>query len=876
MQNKIYIIFFFVLLWLPAKSQTLKGKINTVDNKIVSNANIIVKDSANAIGVKEFVIARNGSYTITLQKNYQNIFVEINAIGYTKENYTIKNTQKNQVYENDFLLNKDRVIDIAEIKIVNKRKPYTEANDTISFNVSSYKDGSDRKIQDIIRKLPGMEVNDDTGEIKFKGKPIETVQIEGDDLFSGNYTTGTKNINVDMIEQVQAIENFSANKLLKGLETDGRVALNLKLKKNITDISGSVNTALGSFEEKNLATDSDVNFLTISSKIKSFGTLSFNNIATNYAPFDYFGNFVSNTESENNSFKARKIIGEFSFVNVLDNNRTVLNNTLFANYNILLKKSQRTNFKSNLYFVKDKISALNNTESKNTIDNQTFETSEKNNITKQPLFFRADFIIKHFDSAKSSIDYDFIISYEKIGSESNLLQNTNTFFKTTLDSKNIFFKSKFQYTKRISDSKALQIMSYQTLSDLDQIFLRTPQNIDLNFTNAQQTIQSKKMFFDVKAILIGKVKKAKYKSNLGFEYLKLPLNSALVDLNANSQLLSSNAVDYSKSVLFSKNSLDYDWAYLRIFSNLNFALLSQYLDSRKTTDLIVEPDVNLSYKFSRISSINFGMGLKVNSTDEQYRFRNDILVSNRTTIKNNPSLDLQKISSANINYNLYDLSKQFQSIIGVSYSENKGGFFNNVNIDSNNTRLSYFFLNEKFNTTNFNFMIEKYLPFIESTIRLKTNYTTLTYKNFVNNSDIRENISEISSYEFFMKSAFDGVLNFENILKLNNFQTKNADNQVFRNQNINNAFKILIKPSKKLFSNIAFDYFKTANRSTYSFIDFFINYIPSDKRFTYSISGQNLLNNTDFREINISDFYTNSFSSNIIPRALLFKINYSF
>ena len=71
MQNKIYIIFFFVLLWLPAKSQTLKGKINTVDNKIVSNANIIVKDSANAIGIKEYTIARNGAFELILKKDYK-------------------------------------------------------------------------------------------------------------------------------------------------------------------------------------------------------------------------------------------------------------------------------------------------------------------------------------------------------------------------------------------------------------------------------------------------------------------------------------------------------------------------------------------------------------------------------------------------------------------------------------------------------------------------------------------------------------------------------------------------------------------------------------------------------------------------------------
>jgi hypothetical protein len=81
--------------------------------------------------------------------------------------------------------------------------------------------------------LPGIEVNDKTGEITYKGKPIETVNLEGDNLFGFNYAIGTKNINVDMVEEVQVIENFSANPLLKGIDSNDKVALNLKLKRLI-------------------------------------------------------------------------------------------------------------------------------------------------------------------------------------------------------------------------------------------------------------------------------------------------------------------------------------------------------------------------------------------------------------------------------------------------------------------------------------------------------------------------------------------------------------------------------------------------------------------------------------------------------------------
>ena len=133
MQIKTYVCCLLTLAFSFSKAQTIRGKITTFDNKNVVSANIIVKDSANAIGIKEYTIARNGAFEITLKKDYKNIFVEINANGYSKENYTIKNAQKNQVYENDFLLNKDRVIDIAEIKIVNKRKPYTYIQHAVFF-----------------------------------------------------------------------------------------------------------------------------------------------------------------------------------------------------------------------------------------------------------------------------------------------------------------------------------------------------------------------------------------------------------------------------------------------------------------------------------------------------------------------------------------------------------------------------------------------------------------------------------------------------------------------------------------------------------------------------------------------------------------------
>ena len=158
----------------------------------------------------------------------------------------------------------------------------------MTYNIEKYKDPTDKKVQDVLKRLPGIEVNEKSGEIKYKGKSVETVTLDGDNLFGYNYSLGTKNINIDMLEQVQAIDNYSENPLLKGIEGGEKVSLNLKLKKGKTDYSGNIDFGLGINNDLNLLNNSNANILGISKNYKSFGIVSYNNIGVNHSPFDYF------------------------------------------------------------------------------------------------------------------------------------------------------------------------------------------------------------------------------------------------------------------------------------------------------------------------------------------------------------------------------------------------------------------------------------------------------------------------------------------------------------------------------------------------------------------------------------------------------------
>lgn len=127
-----------------------------------------------------------------------------------------------------------------------------------------------------------------------------------------------------------------------------------------------------------------------------------------------------------------------------------------------------------------------------------------------------------------------------------------------------------------------------------------------------------------------------------------------------------------------------------------------------------------------------------------------------------------------------------------------------------------------------------------------------------------------------MKSAFDSKLNFQNILQFNLSKNETDANASFENQDLNNAFKLYYTPNKKWFTSFTYDFYKINKKANYSFLDLIVKYVPKNKQFSYSFNAKNILNNERFIEVRTSDFYTSTYSTNIIPRSILITCNYSF
>lgn len=150
--------------------------------------------------------------------------------------------------------------------------------DTLVFNVARYANAKDNAIIDVIKRLPGIKVEED-GTIKYQGKPINKFYIDGNDFIGGQYNLATDNISHKDVKSVEVMENHQPVKALEGIEFPEEAGINLKLKEDAR--SRWVGVAKGGVGVTPILYDASVYAMRIASKIQNIVTLRSGNTVWN-------------------------------------------------------------------------------------------------------------------------------------------------------------------------------------------------------------------------------------------------------------------------------------------------------------------------------------------------------------------------------------------------------------------------------------------------------------------------------------------------------------------------------------------------------------------------------------------------------------------
>ena len=220
-------VLFILLLAVQLSFSQIKmeGVVNDSIGQPLELANIIAIDRDTNI-LESFGITNNqGRYKLSLDKS-TDYKIQVSYIGMKPFEELISTKEEN--IEKDFSLLSDTTLD--EVELIYEM-PVIVRGDTLVYNADSFKTGTEKKLEDILEKLPGVEITDD-GEIEVEGKKVTKVMIEGKDFFDGDSKLAAKNIPSDAVDKVQVLRNFSEIGQLSGVTNNqDNVALNLKLKK---------------------------------------------------------------------------------------------------------------------------------------------------------------------------------------------------------------------------------------------------------------------------------------------------------------------------------------------------------------------------------------------------------------------------------------------------------------------------------------------------------------------------------------------------------------------------------------------------------------------------------------------------------------------
>jgi hypothetical protein len=223
MKNTIFTLLFIVTN-LTFSQIKMEGVIKDSLNSPLELANVILINKETS-SLESFAISNeNGEYKLALKKNTA-YNLQVSYIGMESISKLIQSNESN--LKKDFTLYESNMLDAVELTY---EMPVTVSGDTLIYNADSFKTGTERKLEDVLKNLPGVEVNDD-GQIEVEGKVVGKVMVEGKDFFDGDTKIAIKNIPSNAIDKVQILKNYSEVGQLSGVQNNqDNIAINIKLK----------------------------------------------------------------------------------------------------------------------------------------------------------------------------------------------------------------------------------------------------------------------------------------------------------------------------------------------------------------------------------------------------------------------------------------------------------------------------------------------------------------------------------------------------------------------------------------------------------------------------------------------------------------------
>lgn len=222
----------FALLWTcmtfsQGKPFKISGTlISEVDQSPLESATVYLETLKDSTLVTYTISDKNGAFVLDNRTYEDSLNLIVSYIGFETYSRILK------IGEDPLNLKiiPLKTANVLDEVIVRSRAPITIKKDTLEFNVASFKTKKDANVEDLLKELPGVEVDED-GAIKVNGKEVNQILVNGKPFFGNDPTITTRNLTKELIEKVQITDTKSKAEAFSGEKGDNQnKTINLTIK----------------------------------------------------------------------------------------------------------------------------------------------------------------------------------------------------------------------------------------------------------------------------------------------------------------------------------------------------------------------------------------------------------------------------------------------------------------------------------------------------------------------------------------------------------------------------------------------------------------------------------------------------------------------
>lgn len=877
-------IFLFICPFIFSQN-IITGTVSDSLNVPVAYASVVLKEKDKNVAYT--FTNEQGKFEIEFQQK-GDFILQCASLGYETSNTSIlvetipfDMNLSIKLFEKPFSLNE---------VIIQAEKPIRQKKDTITFKASAFTDGTEQSVEDLLKKIPGLQV-DTEGTIKIGNQEIEKIMIDGDDLFEKGYKILSKNMPAYPIEAIELLKNYSNNRLLKGIEESDKVALNLKLNENSKRIwFGNLETSVGNDSFYQLKG----NLMNFGKKNKYYFLTNLNSIGFNATgDIEHLIRPFSNPDEPSS-------IGDNQSVNSLLNlspsqlnfkrYRTNFNNAELVSLNAIFNPTEKLKIKTLGFFNWDETDFFRNSTDVVDVNGTNFTNTENCQLQNDKRIAFGKLDLTYNISKTKMLEATTKYNNGDFNDNSNLLFNGNSTLEN-LQHQNTLFDQKINYTHKFKDKKVLLL----TARYIDE---KSPQKYSINrffyedlfpnlnnANNVKQQSTNQMQFAGINAHLLNRKENGHLlELQIGNEYRKDKLATQFKLLEDNIVLEQPNGfqnqTNYQVNDLYFKSKYRLKIKDLGITGKLDahqlFNRLENHSVSGKKNPFFINPSLSFDWEINNKNKIISTYSFNTTNANVLDVFSDFVLTGFRSFSKGTGDFNQLDASSVVINYQLGNWSDRFFANTFVIYNKNNDFFSTNTLIEQNFTQSEKILIKER-EYISLNSKLDYYLKFISSNLKIDLGYTKSEFKNIVNNSDLRQVISKNYNYGLELRSGFKGIFNYHIGTKWMTTEIETSINNSFTD-NISfldlsfvfsNKFDVQIQSECYYFGNLQTD-------NTYYFLDFDARYKLIENKLTIGLTGKNLFNTERFRNFSISDIGTSTTEYRLLPIFVLLKMEYRF